>query len=78
LDEDDFYMKVVAVDEIYNFLILSFFSFEVSKMIKNNNIKFQQHINCVRVFVFLEKLYLSCTVSNEDTFYMKVVAFNKI
>jgi hypothetical protein len=24
-DEDDFYMKNVALDEIYNFLVLSFF-----------------------------------------------------
>ena len=25
MDEDDFYMKIVALDEIYNFLVLSFF-----------------------------------------------------
>jgi hypothetical protein len=25
-DEDDFYMKNVAPDEIYNFLVLSFFN----------------------------------------------------
>ena len=24
LDEDDFYMKIVALDEIYNFVVLSF------------------------------------------------------
>jgi hypothetical protein len=24
LNEDDFYMKIVALDEIYNFLVLSF------------------------------------------------------
>jgi hypothetical protein len=24
-DEDDFYMKIVALDEIYNFLVFSFF-----------------------------------------------------
>jgi hypothetical protein len=26
LDEDDIHMKTVALDEIYNFLVLSFFS----------------------------------------------------
>jgi hypothetical protein len=26
LDEDDLHMKIVALDEIYNFLVLSFFS----------------------------------------------------
>ena len=25
LDEDDFYMKIIALDEIYNFTVLSFF-----------------------------------------------------
>ena len=25
LDEDDFYMKIIALDEIYNFVVLSFF-----------------------------------------------------
>jgi hypothetical protein len=33
-DEDDFYVKIVALDEIYNFLVLSFFSFEIVKMLK--------------------------------------------
>ena len=32
-DEDDFYMKIIALDKIYNFLVLSF-SFEVFKMLK--------------------------------------------
>jgi hypothetical protein len=36
LDEDEFYMKIVALDEIYNFVVLSFL-FEDVKMIKNNN-----------------------------------------
>jgi hypothetical protein len=38
-DEDEFYMKIVALDEIYNFVVLSFL-FEDVKMIKNNNNKF--------------------------------------
>jgi hypothetical protein len=37
-DEDDFYMKIVALGEIYNFLGFSFFfSFEVVKMFKKLN-----------------------------------------
>ena len=36
-NEDTFYMKTVALNEIYNFLVLSFFSFEVVKMLKNIN-----------------------------------------
>ena len=34
LDEDEIYMKIVALDDIYNFLVLSFFSFEDVKMLK--------------------------------------------
>jgi hypothetical protein len=36
-DKDDFYMKIIAFDEIYNFLVFSFFylrSFRSSKKIK--------------------------------------------
>jgi hypothetical protein len=36
-----FYIKVVALNEIYNFVVLSFFSFEDVKILKNN-IKFQR------------------------------------
>ena len=36
LNEDNFYMKIIDLDEIYNFLILSF-SFEVVKMLKKIN-----------------------------------------
>jgi hypothetical protein len=32
-DEDDFYMKIVELDETYNFLVLSFL-FEYVKMLK--------------------------------------------
>ena len=32
-DEDDFYMKIVALDEIYNFLVLNF-SFDDVKVLK--------------------------------------------
>jgi hypothetical protein len=34
LDKDDLYMKIVALAEIYNFLVLSFFSFKVVKVLK--------------------------------------------
>jgi len=40
-DEDDFYMKIVALDEIYNFLVFSFF-IKIFKKIKQ---KFQRYIN---------------------------------
>jgi hypothetical protein len=33
-DEDEIYMKIVALDEIYNSVVLSF-SFEDIKMLKN-------------------------------------------
>jgi hypothetical protein len=33
LDEDNFYMKIIALDEIYNFLVLSF-SIWIVKMLK--------------------------------------------
>jgi hypothetical protein len=33
--EDELYMKIVALDEIYNFVVLSFFSFEYVKILKN-------------------------------------------
>jgi hypothetical protein len=36
-DEDNFYIKIVALDEIYNFLVFIFFSFEVFKMLKKLN-----------------------------------------
>jgi phage/plasmid primase-like uncharacterized protein len=42
-------------------------------MLKKNNIKFQHHINRVQALVILEKSYVSCIVSNGDTFYMKVI-----
>jgi hypothetical protein len=43
-----------------------------------NNIRFQHHINRVSGFVVLEKLYLSCMVSNKDNLYTKIVALNGI
>jgi len=33
-DGDNFYMKIVDLNEIYNFVVLTFFSFEVTKMVK--------------------------------------------
>jgi hypothetical protein len=38
-DKDDFYTKIIVLDEIYNFLVFSFFylrSFRSSKKIKQN------------------------------------------
>jgi len=35
-NEDNSYIKIIDIVEIYNFLVLSF-SFEVIKMLKNNN-----------------------------------------
>ena len=39
LNEDNFYMKIIDLDEIYNFLVLSF-SFEVVKMLKTKLITY--------------------------------------
>ena len=36
LNDDNFYMKIIDLNEIYNFLVLSF-SFEVVKMLKKIN-----------------------------------------
>jgi hypothetical protein len=36
-DEDDFYMKNVALDEIYNFLVLKFFNLRSLKCLKKLN-----------------------------------------
>ena len=33
-DEDDFYVKVVVLDEIYNFVVQTFFLFEMVWMSK--------------------------------------------
>ena len=37
-DEDGFYMKIIALDEIYNFIVFSFFiwSFKMFEKIKQN------------------------------------------
>jgi hypothetical protein len=77
-DKDDLYKKIVSLNEIYNFIVLSFFSFEAIKMVKKDNTRFWQHINRVQVIVALEKSYLSCMVSNGDTFCTKVAALNEI
>jgi hypothetical protein len=53
LDEDEIYMTIVALDEMYNFVVLSFFSFEDVKMFKKLIIKFQDHNNRVQVLVTL-------------------------
>ena len=43
-DEDDFYMKIVALEKIYNFLVLVF-SFEVFKMF----IKIKQNFSSILI-----------------------------
>jgi hypothetical protein len=35
LDEDDFYIKIVALDEIHDFLVLSFFILRLLRCSKN-------------------------------------------
>jgi hypothetical protein len=35
LDEDELYMKIVALDEIYNFVVLSFFHLRTLRCSKN-------------------------------------------
>jgi hypothetical protein len=40
-NEDNFYINIVDHDEIYNFLVLSFFSFEIIKMLKKINCLFR-------------------------------------
>jgi hypothetical protein len=47
-------------------------------MFEKNNIKFQQDINRAPVLVASPKLYFSWKVSNEDTFYVKIVAVDEI
>jgi len=53
-DEDEFYMKILDLDEIYNFVVLSFFYLKTLKCSKNN-IKFQEHNNRGLVLVVLDK-----------------------
>ena len=73
-DEDIFYIKIVALDEIYNFLFFYlFFSFDVNKMLNKLN-KVSKYINCVHTVATLEKLYLSYMMSNGNTFCMKILA----
>ena len=74
---DTFFIKVVALDGIYKFVVLSFL-FEIIKMLKKNNIKFHHRINRVQALIVLKKSYLSYMVSNGDIFYMKVIALDGI
>jgi hypothetical protein len=59
--------------QIYSFEFLYLRSLRCLK----NNIKFQHRINRVQAFVVLEKSYLFYTVSNGDTFYIKVVVLDE-
>jgi hypothetical protein len=65
------------LDEIYIFLVLSFFYLRTLRCSKNN-INFQEHNYHALLIVVLEKQYLFCMVSNEDTFDIKVIALNEI
>jgi hypothetical protein len=47
LNENELYIKIIAVDEIYKFIVLSFFLFEDVKMLKKINNKFWDHKNYV-------------------------------
>jgi hypothetical protein len=53
LNEDTFHMKVVALNENYNFIVLSFYIWD--RMQRKINIIFQQHNNRVLALVALEK-----------------------
>jgi len=35
-NKDNFYINIVDLNKIYNFLVLSIFSFEIVKMLKKN------------------------------------------
>ena len=59
-------MKIVALDEIYNFLFLVF-AFDVLKMFKKIK-QSQWYINRVQALVALKKSYLPYIVSNGDNF----------
>ena len=73
LDADDLYMKIIALNEIYNLVLR--FSFEVVKMLKKIKQSFSSIlITCKRCR--LGKKYRSYMVSNKDTFYIKVVALD--
>jgi hypothetical protein len=53
-DDEELYTKFIDLDEIYNFLVLSFL-IEESDMMLKNNIKFQEHNNCVLMLITLEE-----------------------
>jgi hypothetical protein len=44
LNENTFCTKDVALNEISNFVVVSFFTLKFVKMLEKNNIKLQQHI----------------------------------
>ena len=52
-DEDNFYVKIVALDEIYNSLVLSFFRLKKLKGSKKNYVKFQYQNDRVLALVTL-------------------------
>jgi len=55
LNENTFYTKVVALNEIYNFVVLSFFYLRTLRYSKNN-IKFRHLLEISKVTVHLTKL----------------------
>jgi hypothetical protein len=47
-EKDILYINIVAPDEVYKFIVLSFVVWDREDA-QENNIKFEQHINCVHI-----------------------------
>jgi hypothetical protein len=54
-NENTFYIRVVAINEIYNFVVLSFY-IRGRYDAQENNIKLQKHIRVKTLYYFLEHL----------------------
>jgi len=67
-DEDNFYIKIIYLGEINNFIVLNFFVWGHLNACKNN-MKFYKHNSRIIVLITLEKKNLSFMVSNKDTFF---------
>ena len=68
-DEDNFYMQIVDLDEIYNFVVLSFFIWGQLNA-RKNNIKFQHHILSRDETQIPKNRKPFNMMSDEDNFYM--------
>ena len=73
LDWNDFYIKIVALDEIYNFVILSFFIWG-----RFEALQIHYKSICIVRNLCLEKLYFLHVTSDENDLYMKIVVLNEI